>query len=54
MKRPIVKYFSQGNVLSKEILMDTVVEELCRHLDKSFHDKDCDLENGSHSVSPHS
>ncbi|RYC62526.1 hypothetical protein CHU98_g3685 [Xylaria longipes] len=43
MKRPIVKYFSQGNVLSKEIFVDKVVKDMCQHLSTSFNDKDCDL-----------
>ncbi|KAI0855331.1 cytochrome P450 [Xylaria cubensis] len=43
MKRPIVKYFTMRNVLSKEILMDKVIKDMCRHLNTSFNDKDCDL-----------
>ncbi|KAI0552332.1 cytochrome P450 [Xylaria curta] len=43
MKRPIVKYFTQSNVLSKEILMDKAIKNICRHLNASFNDKDCDL-----------
>ncbi|KAJ2990781.1 hypothetical protein NUW58_g2782 [Xylaria curta] len=43
MKRPIMKYFSQGNVLSKEPLIDNVVKDMCRHLETSFNDKECDL-----------
>ncbi|TRX90036.1 hypothetical protein FHL15_009137 [Xylaria flabelliformis] len=43
MKRPIVKYFTMRNVLSKEILMDKVIKDMCEHLNTSFNDKDCDL-----------
>ncbi|KAI1748114.1 cytochrome P450 [Xylaria castorea] len=43
LKRPIVKYFSQGNVLSKEIFMDKVIRDMCRHLSASFNNRDCDL-----------
>ncbi|KAI1110083.1 cytochrome P450 [Nemania sp. NC0429] len=41
--RPIAKFFGQGNVLTKEIFVDKVVEDMCQRLSASFGDKDCDL-----------
>ncbi|KAG8165816.1 hypothetical protein KVR01_004368 [Diaporthe batatas] len=47
MKRPIVKYYSQGSVLALEPLMDTVISDFCDHLESRFMDskqgKECDL-----------
>lgn len=36
MKRPIVKYYSQGSVLTLEPLMDTVIGDFCDHLENRF------------------
>lgn len=36
MKRPIVKYYSQGSVLTLEPLMDTVIGDFCDHLETRF------------------
>ncbi len=36
MKRPIVKYYSQGAVLALEPHMDKVLRDLCDHLDNRF------------------
>ncbi|KAI0002785.1 cytochrome P450 [Xylariaceae sp. FL0662B] len=43
MKRRIAKFFGQGNVLSKEVLMDGVVKDLCSHLENRYQEKSCDL-----------
>lgn len=47
MKRPIVKYYSQGSVLTLEPLMDTVIGDFCDHLETRFMDgkqnQECDL-----------
>lgn len=36
MKRPIVKYYSQGSVLTLEPLMNTVIGDFCDHLENRF------------------
>ncbi|KAH8666577.1 cytochrome P450 [Xylariales sp. PMI_506] len=47
MKRPIVKYYSQGSVLALEPLMDAVIRDFCQHLETRFINNetrvDCDL-----------
>lgn len=47
MKRPIVKYYSQGSVLTLEPLMDTVISDFCDHLETRFmggkQSQECDL-----------
>ncbi|KAI0592856.1 cytochrome P450 [Biscogniauxia sp. FL1348] len=43
MKRPVAKFFGQGNVLSKEILMDRVIENMCNHLENRYQGKTFDL-----------
>lgn len=47
MKRPIVKYYSQGSVLNLEPLMDTVIGDFCDQLETRFingkQNQECDL-----------
>ncbi|KAI0888279.1 cytochrome P450 [Annulohypoxylon maeteangense] len=43
MKRPIAKFFGHGMVLSKEVLMDKAIIDLCSHLEYRYHEKSCDL-----------
>ncbi|EMR70732.1 putative benzoate 4-monooxygenase cytochrome p450 protein [Eutypa lata UCREL1] len=43
MKRPIAKFFSQGNVLAKEPLMNAIIGEMCQHLETRYKDSTCDL-----------
>ncbi|KAI2616509.1 cytochrome P450 [Hypoxylon sp. NC1633] len=42
-KRPIAKFFSQGNVLAKEAIMDTVIQNMSKQLEDRFDNKSCDL-----------
>jgi hypothetical protein len=39
----MVKFFSHGNVLAKEVFVDKIVENMCQNLSTSFDGKDCDL-----------
>ncbi|KAI1772199.1 cytochrome P450 [Hypoxylon cercidicola] len=43
IKRPIAKFFSQGNVLAKEVLVDAVIQDMCKQLEDRFDNKSCDL-----------
>lgn len=44
MKRPIAKYFSISHVLDLEPHMNTIIEDLIKHLDKQADpQKPCDL-----------
>lgn len=43
LKRPIAKFFSQGNVLTKEMFVDKVVEDMCQQLNKSSGNQSCDF-----------
>jgi hypothetical protein len=47
MKRPIGKYYSQGNVFTQEPHWDKVIAEFCKQLEDRFTtgsgDKICDL-----------
>jgi hypothetical protein len=45
LKRPIVKYYSLGNVMTLEPLMDTVIADFCGHLEKRFGEtgRECNL-----------
>lgn len=48
LKRPIVKYYSIGNVLANESTMDDVISDFCKELENRFMtgpsgQKECDL-----------
>lgn len=47
MKRPIVKYYSQGSVLALEPLIERVTSDFCNHLESRFMsgsvNQECDL-----------
>lgn len=43
IKRPIAKFFSQGNVLAKEVLVDAVIQNMCKQLENRSERQSCDL-----------